>query len=444
MNCRSIPGKLCQHISLLGLIFAGLSGTAADAEDTPVRIGNPLLARFPVTGDARPRSIWDLHFHDNRLYLGHGDYWNDSGPTDVWTFQAGDTNFILEYTTAEEMIWDFVEYGDHLYIPGVDAMESWDFANLYIHNPAQSTNSGWTKLRTLPEGRHSFEVAVFQSNLYASITRSDYTGRTLVSTNKGQSWTTLLTQHSQLVVFNDFLFLEGDIDYVLTNQTPEVVTPDLLVYTLNTARKVRFRSGVLYSLFPRYQLTQSPLYYLTDEAILQSGSAVLVPAMATKNVRDIVVRGDICYVMTAEEVQTDEEYTGQVYAGTDLTNWTVATEFTVPGIPLSLEVMSNRFYVGIGSRFDGEDWSLLHGDEAGSIWEINPLPEIENLTIAENGSATLNVLSVPGFSYVIEESLGITNQNWSPLSSTSSIEAASTWVDTETPLPKARYYRIRN
>ena len=35
----------------------------AIAEDTPVKIGNPLLSRFPTSGDpdnSRARSIWDL------------------------------------------------------------------------------------------------------------------------------------------------------------------------------------------------------------------------------------------------------------------------------------------------------------------------------------------------------------------------------------------------
>ena len=64
---------------LLLLVWFG-AGLAAQALDPVVRIGNPLLARYPVSGDARPRSIWDMHVFDGKLYLAHGDYWNNRGP----------------------------------------------------------------------------------------------------------------------------------------------------------------------------------------------------------------------------------------------------------------------------------------------------------------------------------------------------------------------------
>lgn len=321
-------------------------------------------------------------------------------------------------------------------------MESWDYANLYINDPAQTNQAGWTKKRTLPNGRHSFEVALFKSNLYASITRSDYTGRTLVSTNMGSTWSTLLSQHSQYVVFDDFLFIEGDTDYIYDGQTLTTVTPNLIAYTLNTTRKVRYRDGVLYSLFPRYQLNTSPLYFITADQIENSGTATALPQFLTEKVRDIVVRSNVCYVMTVEEIQTDLLYRGQIYASSDLTNWPMATEFTVPGMPLSFEIMSNRFYVGLGSRFDGADWSRLTGPEAGSVWQVSPQPRLDYLDALTPGEVSLLVSLVPGFDFTLQSTPDLVSPLWSVVTATNALTDTYLITDPVLTNEAIRYYQI--
>ena len=89
----------------------------AMAQVSPVRIGNPTLARWPASGNpaapngdpsARARSVWDMLYFNGRIYIGSGDYWANSGPTDVWTYNG--TGFVKEYTVDDEMIFDFSEY----------------------------------------------------------------------------------------------------------------------------------------------------------------------------------------------------------------------------------------------------------------------------------------------------------------------------------------------
>ena len=98
--------------ALVGCLVSYLSS----AEDTAVRIGNPLLARFPVSGDARPRSIWDMHYFNGRIYIGSGDYWSNTGPTDIWTYRGQGTNFVKEFTVDEEMVCGFFEFDGKLFI----------------------------------------------------------------------------------------------------------------------------------------------------------------------------------------------------------------------------------------------------------------------------------------------------------------------------------------
>jgi hypothetical protein len=93
--------------------------------------------------------------------------------------------------------------------------------------------------------------------------------------------------------------------------------------------------------------------------------------------------------MTAKEIKRDEAYKGRIYSSTDLTNWKLVTEFTLPGIPFSFEIMNNKFYVGLGSKESHLDpilgWMYI-GTESGSIWEITATPRVNKAPVANAGS----------------------------------------------------------
>ena len=408
-----------------------------------MKIGNPLLARYPVTGDARPRSVWDLQIFEGKLYLASGDYWNNRGPVDIWTYAGTGTNFVNEYTAQEDMVWDFFVQDGKMFIPGMDArVESPVIANLYINDPDRNPGPGWLMQRTLTSGRHSFDVALFKSNLFASITLTNNAGRTLVSTNMGQTWTMVTTQYSGLVTFDDFLFLEGTTDYVYHDQTLRKITPTLYVNQLAMSRRARYRDGLLYSYPMRYSLTNNPLYFITASQLTNSGAATVIPAFTNDRVRDIVVRDDFCFVMTAEEIQPDLLYRGRIYTSDDLTNWWLSSEFTVPGIPLSFEILDSRFYVGIGSRFDGTNWDVLKGPEAGSLWEIAPQAEPGVLEPLAEGGIMLDVAVAPGLPFTIEATPSLEQPAWTPLLTTNVAGEVFSFVDPGTGSEPIRYYRV--
>lgn len=345
------------------------------ADDTPVKIGNPLLARFPTSGDpdnSRARSIWDMHYFNNKIYIGHGDYWANSGPTDVWVYNG--TSFVKEYTVNDHMILDFFEFENKLFIPGNDATAGDPcFQNLYINDPNRVPNPGWIKLTTMPCSLHSFDVALFKGKLYASIsTDVGIPDRTLVSTDMGQTWTTFISGDSSFVVFDDFMFVHGGSYYKYDGTTLQTVTPNVFMSLNSWGRKARFQDGVLYAHPTRYTLENTPLYFLATNQIKNGGIATKFAKFANSKVRDVVVRGITCYVMTAQEITKDVAYKGHIYSSTDLTNWVLVTAFTVPGIPLSFEIMNNKFYIGLGSRWEPSLGWVCVGPESGSIWEIVP------------------------------------------------------------------------
>jgi hypothetical protein len=72
--------------------------------------------------------------------------------------------------------------------------------------------------------------------------------------------------------------------------------------------------------------------------------------------------------MTAQEITKNASYKGCIYSSTDLVNWVKVKEFTVPGLPVSFEILNNEFYVGLGCDYDY--YHPIIGPESGGIWRI--------------------------------------------------------------------------
>ncbi len=435
---RWTRSRLAAGAWLLALMLGG----AASADDVAVKVGNPLLAKFPVGGDARPRSIWDLQVFNDRLYLAHGDHWNNRGPIDVWTYCGAGTNFVKEFTTHEEIIWDFFVEDSLLFIPGMDSVEVSPIrANLYVQDPQQAGNNGWTRKATLTNGVHSHDVALFQGRLFSSITMENQQARTLVSTNMGTSWSVLLAQYSAPIAFDDFVFLQGPTNYVYDGATLQVVTPQLHLDQLSMSRRARVGAGLLYAYPVRYMLTPTPLYHITAAQIQAGGAASPVAAFAGTCVRDVMTREGLCYVMTAESVKPNSTWRGQIYASADLAQWWLASEFVVPGVPLSFELYRNRFYVGLGSLYTG-DWERLVGAEAGSIWRIQPAAVELAWAANEDGGGAMVVTGAAGLTLTVEATATLENPQWEAIGTVRSASGIADLLAAPTEEHHSRFYRV--
>lgn len=271
----------------------------------------------------------------------------------------------------------------------------------------------------------------------------------MASTNLGLSWTTLYDRYTRLVVFDDFILFEGTQPgpsywhRTYDGTTYRTVSPALGIPTLQTARRVPYRDGVLYVQPARWLLAPTPLYFITADQVAASAAATALPAFTNANVRDVVVRHDVCLVLTAEEIEQDLRYRGAIWASDDLATWTVACEFEVPGLPLSFEVFRGQFYVGLGSRFDSSvGWDRLIGPEAGSIWRVVQPLTLEHLDATVPGQVTLEISVVPGLPFALQSTPDLLVPEWTTLVHTGVVERTffhAVPADSQAP---GRYFRI--
>ena len=139
------------------------------------------------------RKINELKVFNNRLYIGHGDYGINTGPTDVIScdLQSGEAR--REFTVQEEAITLYRVLDGKLVVPGVDSTEGWELGNIYVLE-----KDGWKKLRTVPKGVHVFDVIAWNGRWYASIGSSIPAGHqtkeairpgaVLSSSDQGKTW----------------------------------------------------------------------------------------------------------------------------------------------------------------------------------------------------------------------------------------------------------------
>lgn len=177
------------------------------------RLGNPVADK-----KEQARYVNDLKLFAGRLYIGHGHYGYNTGPTDVLYYDLDRQGFVTEFTIDDHSIERFNFLGGQLAIPGSDATEGWTFGNIYLRG-----EGGWTKHRTLPDAVHVFDLAEWRGVWFAATgeviplgaDEQISPGAIFASTDRGQTWQADFTTPSfsngvvrvqRLIHFNNKLY----------------------------------------------------------------------------------------------------------------------------------------------------------------------------------------------------------------------------------------------
>ena len=111
------------------------------------------------------RCVWDMTIFDNKLYIGCGDYNNNSGPTPVLYCDLADLGSWKEQAVLQdEQIGRFLLIDDKLTIPGFDPIGSPELGTYY-----QLENGVWQTKSGLLDGLHNFDLIRYDGKLFAGI-----------------------------------------------------------------------------------------------------------------------------------------------------------------------------------------------------------------------------------------------------------------------------------
>jgi hypothetical protein len=330
-----------------------LGGVGAESVSV---VGNPNRARFPDDGpNVFSRSVWDLMLYDGRIYVGGGDYWDNTGPVDIYSFSPVEGDMRLEYTAPDEMVSRMYVFDGRLVVPGNDPKESWDLGNLYIKEAGE-----WREVRTLPNVLHCFGLAYTDGVLLAS-TSGEHQPKLLRSTNWGATWEPVLYHEFPTVIFahqgklcgmrgTGPSCLEGDVlvpKWFFT-KWETLARPWGALWPWFGQTAVPFGEGVLFlgalqSAGPE-QGPSVPWALATPTSDLTE-----VEALKGECVMDAIVRGEMLFAVMTRKLP--EGYENLVVGTSDLKSWWPVLSFNSEAYAVSLEETGGRFYVGLGCGY---------------------------------------------------------------------------------------------
>jgi hypothetical protein len=355
--------------------------TAKPLFHTAIEIGNPNKERFSKDdgGDCYARGVKTLHEFQGRLFIGCGDWGANRGPIDVWSYHLADertgeteAKFVKEFTVDDESIDRFRTFGEHLYLPGIDAREDFSFGNLYVRRHGE-----WKKQRNIPGAVHVLDVAMLDDTLYVGTGNGQSAGL-WASRDDGKTWTrcgkgddSLEEQYAfryygivpfqgGILAFDQYV-KQGPF-YWKNSTLSRIPTPLFGSFRVNrdeaSSTPLPFKDGILYaSLAIRNNVTRVYVFYLTD---LKQGGHILEPFWAG-DLASLSVQDGVCYLMSREKSKDGTWHT-VAYSSNDLHTWEQLGEATLPGPPTALAKLKDKFYIGLGS--DGTN------PTSGSIWRL--------------------------------------------------------------------------
>ncbi len=149
-------------------------------------LGIPYSEQYPSVAEGdQSRIPWDMKLFDGKLYVGAGNYNDNTGPIGLRWYDTksrtwGGGSFIFE-----EQIHTFCVLDGILTIPGTDAVSGfdWDYSSYY-----QLLGEEWEQYRVLPDARHNFDIVRFGDDIFAAIGTEPGLSPLLVSHDDGQSF----------------------------------------------------------------------------------------------------------------------------------------------------------------------------------------------------------------------------------------------------------------
>jgi hypothetical protein len=342
------------------------SGTSTDPWISSTNIellGNPAAQYYTNSAYIYARNVWDLQSFNGRVYIGNGNASNNlpaanAGPCRVWSYNPTTAQFAAEYTAWEEQIGQYEVVNGELLIPGWDPQEDWTLGNFH-----RLRNGQWSKIRTIPNGVHTFDICAFQGALFATGSTGEGAGATVWrSTNDGLTWTSYLipsenrgfsffTLNNQLYV-TAYAGLPSSRLCVWTGSGFSPVSADMFLtgqyvfYTMGymLARPVNFLGQLVYIGANNTNDQQwTPFGLYTAAAVTAARKVTLGTGELPY---DIVVYNNQCYVLTA--TPDSGQYLIRVRATSDLLTWREVLKFRQPTFARSFEILGGDYYFGLG------------------------------------------------------------------------------------------------
>ena len=336
------------------------SGIVTDKKQE-TNVGNPSENSY-TAHQAKSRVPWDMIIQDGKLYIGGGDYGQNTGPVDVYSMDLETKQWTISGTLNDEAIGKFVRIGDQVYAPGFDAKGAQNTGNYYLLEESQ-----WTAFNNIPGAAHNFDITEHDgSRMFAIGTWGCNVSPVQATKDDGQTyWGVPFYKDGVNIVEEagfdfmrvyDFFTTENGL-YCLFVSVIEGKTQPYEFYRYDNG-SFHFVATNTDTNIPIKTFKQVPIgakvtyedssyiaaYYLSRTTDFLTAEVITLPK--NEIVTDLLVDEDQLYVLCAEP--KGETCDVRVYAYVYNSFFYPLLSFESQNLPISFEKNGTDFYIGLG------------------------------------------------------------------------------------------------
>ena len=342
-------------------------GFTSDKKET-TNIGKPADQSYSPK-QVISRTPWDMIVDNGKLYIGGGDYNDNTGPVDVYCMDLETKEWSVSGTLNDEAIGKFVRINDIVYAPGFDSKGSNSFGNFYWLEDGQ-----WQENRSIPGAAHNYDIVTYDNKLMFAIgTWTGGTSPVKASEDHGQSFYDIpfykdninILESTEIHFMRVYEFFVNDNGlYCIFISSTDSSTQYYEFYKyeneafhfVSTHKDANIRikaikqepiaAELFYegkSYIAAHSLSRTSDFITSEELILPKNEIAI----------DLLIDDDILFVLCAE-LKEDHCYT-RVYAYVYNSFFYPLLSFESENIPISFAKNNNNFYIGVGQKgFDTE------------------------------------------------------------------------------------------
>lgn len=345
-----------EHRVRLSYVLRGLSPTVTE-------LGNPSADTYDEK-KLNSRNPWDITVFDNKVFIGGGDYGENTGPVNVWFYDLITEEWKNSGQVNDEAVMRFVELDGRLVILGADPKADWEYGSFYTF-----IDGKWETSRKVPYGVHMFDCEQFGDQTFYAIGTSKGDQSPVQVTADGVSFSSVdFLADGVSILKNDTntftrcysLFLNGDELYALCyRRNPDSV--DISFYRfdgtafqfVSTTPELQIKSTVIsrQHLFNAWECLDGRAYFSVGNLYATSDftSVELLPTPDGSDVHDLMVFNGELLVLTSLKLE-DGTYINSIKTYTEDNGWGELCSFNHKQSAMSFAYSNSSFYVGLGRR----------------------------------------------------------------------------------------------
>ena len=348
------------------------------------------------------RGITTLKAYDDKIFMGIGDWNDNTGPVKIIYYDTTDNKIKSSGTINDEAVQLFNIIDDKLYTTGCDPKETWGYGSYYIYNKETNSweqhliNSGWI---------HVFNIVEYNNKLFMCGSTTESMKRTQIQFSDDGGTTfkdiTIIKNGEQLpylqalrfynlVVYNNKLYgycynnpYSGIYEYDETNnqfnyisKLPLAATPNYGLSASTWFNYVYFKNAIFNNTF--LYVSGNQIYKSTDMKNFEA----IVPDSETV-VQDVAISGDTLYALCYKYDASVKKFTVKIYTTKNLEKFDLIYQFETGNLPFSFEYYNNNLYIGTSEY---NDVSQEHANKTGTLYRISSVNELlENIVDTPNG-----------------------------------------------------------